>query len=184
MENRRYGHASHPRSSTGFFEIPGMTEIENPPQRGPRAEVIVARCFRHGMQAVTFDARAPWSFAWQELADACSPEHADPLLRDLSRFVRAVQNSAGRRIEVYPAGCPGFCRDECLAVSMIAASQHGSCPALRACAYALLQSNSLDWPLHAAGQFARRLAHHGHILSSAAVVNAADFVAIPAGLSS
>jgi hypothetical protein len=42
--------------------------------------------------------------------------------------VRTIKNKARREIEVFPMGCKGFCRDECIAISMVAACQHDACP--------------------------------------------------------
>jgi hypothetical protein len=76
-----------------------------------------------------------------------------------------VQDSAERRIEVYPAQCRRFCRDECLAISMVAACQHSSCPAFRACAVALLGSDEVDEAIEGADNFARCLRDAGQVLS-------------------
>ena len=62
-----------------------------------------------------------------------------------------------RDIELLPPKCPSFCRDECLAVSLIAASQHDACPALQACAYALMGANEIEPVLKTARDFARTL---------------------------
>ena len=61
------------------------------------------------------------------------------------------------QIEYSPVGCPGFCADECLAISLIAASQHQRCPAMRACALALTGSDAIDPVLNAANGFADAL---------------------------
>lgn len=50
----------------------------------------------------------------------------------------AVEACAVRPVTVLPVSALGFCRDECLAISLVAACQHDACPALRACACALL----------------------------------------------
>lgn len=119
----------------------------------------------------------PIEFARQEFANAAGTERADALVDGLIEFAKAARCSAGRRIETLPAGCPGFCRDECLAISIVAASQHGSCPALRACVFALLASNSLDETVEAARAFACDLAKAGQILSPHSVCNATAMVA-------
>jgi hypothetical protein len=116
---------------------------------------------------------------WQELANDVGTRHASSLARNVDGFVRCLRRSAARPIEALPAKCPGFCRDECLVISMVAASQHGSCPALKACAFALLQSVLLDEPMDAAAVLADRLAMAGQVLSLDAICEVAALVAPP-----
>ena len=59
------------------------------------------------------------------------------------------------------AGCSGFCRDECMAIAMVAAAQQSSCPALKACAFALLESSDLENVVHATSEFASALVQEG-----------------------
>ena len=97
------------------------------------------------------------------------PRAAKPLMTELACWVRAVQDTAERRIEVYPAQCRRFCRDECLAISMVAACQHSACPAFRACAVALLGCNDVDEAIEGAEGFARCLKEADQILSPGTV---------------
>jgi hypothetical protein len=90
-------------------------------------------------------------------------------MTELACWVRAVQDSAERRIEVFPAQCSRFCRDECLAISMVAAAQHSACPAFRACAVALLGSNEIDEAIEGAEGFARCLRQADQVLSPGTV---------------
>lgn len=68
-----------------------------------------------------------------------------------------------------------FCRDECLAISMIAASQHKTCPAMRACAFALIESAQLDEVLHHADTYAITLRSQNKVVSPDWIVNANAF---------
>ena len=68
-----------------------------------------------------------------------------------------------------------FCRDECLAISMIAASQHNTCPAMRACAFALIESAHLDEVLHHADTYAITLRSQNKVVSPDWIVNANAF---------
>ena len=120
------------------------------------------RCWLSGFQTSDIGC---WEFAWEEMTRAVGPRAAKPLMRDLASWVRAVQDAAERRIEVSPSGCRGFCRDECLAISMVAACQHSSCPAFRACAVALLGSDQIDEAVDCADGFARRLKEANQMLS-------------------
>jgi hypothetical protein len=141
-----------------------------------RPETTVGRSFRCGVHAVRTKDQANWARAWQELADASGASEADGLVARLAAFVEALEQTSARRIAVLPAGCPGLCRDECLAVSLVAAAQTGACPALRACAFALLETSCLERPLLAASEFADGLACAGVRLSEQSVANAAGLV--------
>ena len=64
--------------------------------------------------------------------------------RAVLRWVRAITSTSRREIEVFPGPCRGFCRDECVAVSLVASMQHGVCPAMQACTKALLETCDCD----------------------------------------
>ena len=142
-----------------------------------RPERLVGFGFRRAMKALETGDQAPWEFAWQEFANAAGHDQATQLVARLSVWARCVRRCSGRRIETFPASCPGFCRDECLAISMIAASQHSVCPALRACAFALIGSSEIAPALEAADRFAESLAASGQVLSEQSVCNALTFTA-------
>jgi len=120
------------------------------------------RCWLAGYQKSDIGC---WEVAWQEFSRAVGPRAAKPLMTELACWVRAVQDSAERRIEVYPAQSRQFCRDECLAISMVAACQHSACPAFRACAVALLGSDEIDEAMEGAEEFALRLREADQLLS-------------------
>jgi hypothetical protein len=106
-----------------------------------------------------------WEVAWDAYSGAVGPRAAKPLMSELAAWVRAVQEAAERRIELYPARCDQFCRDECLAISMVAACQHSACPAFRACAVALLGSSEIEEAMEGAEEFALRLKEADQVLS-------------------
>ena len=60
-------------------------------------------------------------------------------------------------LEDLAADCDGFCRDECVAIAMIAACQHNACPAMRACAFALLGCSMIDEVVQGAESFAETM---------------------------
>ena len=96
-------------------------------------------------------------------------ERAKRAVTELACWVRAVRASASRKIEYYPVGCAGFCADECMAISLIAASQHHRCPAMRACALALTGSDLVEPVIDAANAFADALQEADQRLSQEAV---------------
>lgn len=124
------------------------------------------RCWLAGFQTSDIGC---WEVAWEEMSRAVGARAAKPLMTELASWVRAVQDAAERRIEVYPAGCRHFCRDECLAISMVAACQHSACPAFRACAVALLGCNEIEEAIEGADCFARRLKEADQVLSPGCV---------------
>lgn len=132
--------------------------------------------FRHIMPFAATGDLSGWALAEQTYANVVGHERAEAIVTDLGGFARCVCRAAQRRIETLPAGCPGFCRDECLAISIIAASQHGACPALKACAFALLASSEVCATLDAATSLADRLRDAGQVLSLDSVCNAAALV--------
>jgi hypothetical protein len=131
------------------------------------------RCWLSGFQTSDIGC---WEAAWHEFSTAVGPRAAKPLMTDLACWVRAVQDTAERRIEVYPANCRRFCRDECLAISMVAACQHSACPAFRACAIALLGSNDVDAAIDCAESFASRLREADQVLLPGTVFMGAGLV--------
>lgn len=124
------------------------------------------RCWLTGYQTSDIGC---WEVAWDAFSRAVGPRAAKPLMSELACWVRAVQDSAERRIELYPAQSDKFCRDECLAISMVAACQHCACPAFRACAEALLGCNEVDEAIEGAEEFALRLKQADQMLSPGSV---------------
>jgi hypothetical protein len=68
--------------------------------------------------------------------------------------VRAINRHARRDLETAAVDCERFCRDECIAIEMISACQHNACPAMRACAFALLGCSLIDEVVEGAETFA------------------------------
>ena len=66
-----------------------------------------------------------------------------------------------------PVDCDRFCRDECVAIAMIAACQHNACPAMRACAFALLGCSMIDEVVEGAENFAATMRGADQVLSPA-----------------
>jgi hypothetical protein len=112
------------------------------------------RCWLSGYQTGDI---ACWEQAWDAYAGALGPERAKVAVTELACWVRTISRTAQRPIEVYPGPCATFCRDECMAVSMVAASQNSICPALRACAFALLESSDVNAVVTGAQVFADAL---------------------------
>ena len=143
----------------------------------PAPERLVGVGFRCWLQGFQTSDIGCWEVAWREFSSAVGARAAKPLMTELACWVRAVQDTAERRIEVYPAQCRRFCRDECLAISMVAACQQTTpCPVFRACAVALLGSNDIDEAMEGAEGFARCLKDAGQVLSPGTVFMGASLV--------
>lgn len=128
------------------------------------AERLTGLGFRRWLSGYQTGEIQQWEQAWSAYAVELGPQSARSAIRDLSCWVRAVRGHAQRDITVQPATCEWFGYDECLAVSMIAAAQH-QCPAMKACAFALLGAQPLDDVLESAGRFAACLRENRLVLS-------------------
>lgn len=136
------------------------------------AEFLVGLGFRHWVAGYKSGDINRWQEAWEIYAKALGPMRARAAIAELSSWVRAVSAAARREIEVCKDGCSGLCRDECLAVSMIAACQHNTCPAMRACAFALIESSLIDEVVQHAESFAVTMRGLDQVLSPELILNA------------
>lgn len=140
------------------------------PGRAP--EQLVGYGFRNWLAGFDTGDIASWEEAWNSYCNAVGPEQAKVLLKELSHFVRAVKANACRDIELYSAESRGFCRDECLAISIIAACQHDARLELRNCAVALTGTGDIGDTLAGAQNFAAALKSANQILSSCSICRA------------
>jgi hypothetical protein len=141
-----------------------------PPQTLGGHERLAGLGFRSWLAGYQNNQMTYWEDAWNLYAQALGPVPARTAIRDLSAWVRAISDHAQRPIRLYPAQCERFTHDECLAVSMIAAAQH-NCPAIRACAYALLGAQPLDEVLARATRFAACLSQNQILLGPGPIVD-------------
>lgn len=143
----------------------------------PEPERLVGYGFRYWMRGrLTGDLR-PWEAAWSLYAGMFGTARAQIAVGALSDWVIAVARGTGRAIEIADPNCPEFCQDECLAISMIAACQHNTCPAMRACAFALIEGQQaetrrLDAIAAPAQAFADTMASLDQMLSATSIVAA------------
>ncbi|MGI9385064.1 MAG: hypothetical protein ACR2PO_18075 [Methyloligellaceae bacterium] len=136
--------------------------------KGPEHLVGIGfRCWMAGY--MTSDINC-WEVGWSHYARTLGAQQAKAAVTELACWVRAVRSRAARDIEVYPADCAGFCRDECMAISMIAAAQQNACPAMRACAFALIGDSLVDEVVNTAEGFAHVLGDVGVRLAPESVV--------------
>lgn len=151
----------------------GQAGAAAPPQGFREPERLVGLGFRAWLAGYETGDISCWEQAWSIFSSSLGTRQARPALTDLSCWVRAIRNGACRKIEVYPGQCAGFCRDECMAIAMVAASQHGACPALRACAWALLDSSTIDEVVEGAECLGATLRRCDKVLSPASISDVA-----------
>jgi hypothetical protein len=152
--------------------IAGQTHAKRDAVRVPLdggPEQLVGIGFRCWLAGYETGEIACWEQAWTAYSSKLGTANAKRALSDLSCWVRAVRACALRPIKTFPPGCRGFCQDECMAISMIASCQHNVCPALRACAFALLGCPMSDDVMEGAESFAGTLRSVQQVLSPASI---------------
>jgi hypothetical protein len=139
------------------------------------AEYLVGIGFRCWLAGFEKGDIQSWAAGWDHYAARLGAEEARYVVTELACWVRAVMTHAARPIETCPVNCGSICRDECMAVAIIAASQHRPCPVLKACVAALIGGDDGGEVAGAAERFARALAGAGIVLErqAPAVVNTA-----------
>lgn len=155
----------------------GNQRVSYPPKPPFRYEPermvgIGFRCWLAGYETGDINC---WEAGWNHISRELSPQRAKPVVAELACWVRVIRAAACRKLEYYPVNCAGFCRDECFAISMIAACQHNACPALRACAFALIGESLVDPVVSASEGFAG-------VLSDVDINLSADSITQIAGL--
>ena len=121
-------------------------------------ERLVGLGFRGWMSGYDLHDLSCWEAVWDTYACALGPKKAKRVVGNLSTWVRATRKASCRTIETLPLACSGFTSDERIAVSIIAACQIENCPALNACAFALLGTPHVDPMVREARDFANLLA--------------------------
>jgi hypothetical protein len=132
-------------------------------------ERLVGIGFRCWLTGFTTGDIGCWEDAWNAFSTTLGNDRAKALLLDLSQFVRAISATAERDIQVQAPGACGFCRDECLAISIIAACQHGAHHSLAASTSALIGSDAIGDALNGAQAFACGLKSANQVLSADSV---------------
>src|SRR5262245_32486635 len=145
----------------------------------PRPERLVGFGFRLWLNGYRTGDISSWEKAWCAYAGTIGAAAAKTAVGELSCWVRAVDCYAQRELETSASDCALFCRDECVAIAMIAACQHHVCPAMRACAFALLGCSMIDEVVEGAESFAQALRDADQVLLPASA-HAASLLAIPA----
>jgi len=127
-------------------------------------ERLVGLGFRFWLKGFRTGDISCWERAWCAYSNVLGAAAAKSAVTDLSCWVRAINRHARRDLETAAVDCERFCRDECIAIEMISACQHEACPAMRACAFALLGCSMIDEVVHGAENFAATMRGADQIL--------------------
>lgn len=145
----------------------GLAAALDPSKRAERLVGIGFRCWLAGYETQDINC---WETGWNLFARELGACHAKAAVTELTCWVRAVHIKTCRRISTYPFGCSRFCHD--------AASQHSACPAMRACAFALLGTSDINSVVETAASFGDALCDTGYVLSDRAICDASMLSAI------
>ncbi|AXS42125.1 hypothetical protein [Breoghania sp. L-A4] len=129
-------------------------------------ERLVVEGFRRWMAGYDTGDIQCWELAWNLYAKALGPKEARMAISELSCWVRAIRSAGNRSVCLFPYGCKRLCRDECMAVSMLAGVQHGDEHALKAAAFELVGEAGILETIEAARTFGSVLDSIGqHLLA-------------------
>jgi hypothetical protein len=104
-----------------------------------------------------------WERVWSAYSAALGGA-AKGAVSDLACWVSSISCHTQRDLKIAAIDCDRFCRDECLAIDMIAACQHDACPAMRACAFALLGCSMIEAVVEGAESFAATMRDADQVL--------------------
>jgi hypothetical protein len=130
------------------------------------ADHLVAIGFRNWMAGYHTGNIEHWEETAHHYEDRLGSLRSVETVKALATWVRCINAATRRDIEVFPPTCTSFCRDECLAVAMVAASQHQIDVAARSSAEVLTAGGYVDEVLESAECFAAILRMMGQTLSA------------------
>jgi hypothetical protein len=136
----------------------------------PEPERIVGLGFRYWTHGCKSGEILSWHRAWELYCGLFGVFAGSEAVTKLSRWVNALNQATAREIQVFSGSSRGFSLDECIAVAMIAACQHNTCPAMRACAFALIESSGIETVIDEARAFADTLISLDQVLSRGSIM--------------
>jgi hypothetical protein len=155
------------------------------PQHSPTMttpERLVGLGFRYWLTGFRTGDISCWERAWCAYSNALGPAAAKSAVTDLSCWVRAISQHAQRSLKTFTPDADCFCRDECVAIAMIAACQHNACPAMRACAFSLLGCSLIEEVVEGAESFAATMRAADQLLQPSFAHNTSLLMMPPATL--
>lgn len=126
---------------------PGAGYLDRLPER------LVLEGFRRWMAGYDTGDIQCWELAWNLYAKTLGPRPARAAMAELSCWVREIRATTARPVCLFPYGCGRMCRDECMAMSMVASVQHNDEAALKSAAFQLLGGQRIGPAIEAARSF-------------------------------
>lgn len=127
------------------------------PQIKKSPDELVGLGFRFWMAGYQNNDFEFWKKTWDHFNQTIGTSAARTTVSELASWAQTVQSSALRDIEVSLTEQEQFGRDERMAITMVAAGQHNACPALQACAGALLGAVEVENVVEASTNFGHQL---------------------------
>jgi hypothetical protein len=127
--------------------------------------------FRHWLTGFRTGELAHWERAFSLAEKTLGLTAARDVCCDFSQWVRLLSEHARRDLHVLEPTSRCFCRDECIAMALVAAHQNQACPALQICAITLLGCQPRDDLTIRTGALADKLAAANQRVSAAAMDN-------------
>ena len=108
----------HSPVATATHPGPGVALFDRLPER------LVLEGFRRWMAGYATGDLTHWEEAWNLHAAALGSRGARIVVDRLARFTRIVRDFSLCPIACFPGGCRNICRQECFALTIVAASQN------------------------------------------------------------
>ena len=127
-------------------------------------EKLVLEGYRRWLAGYETGSVTPWEMGWALYTQHLGGAGGRRALGELSHFIRTLRHCAACPLASFPFGAHHVCRDECLALGLIAALQHDDADAASTCLSAMsCPARRLDIR-EAAASFADALAGLRHYL--------------------
>lgn len=88
-------------------------------------ELLVLEGYWHWLAGYISGEIQPWECVRQKYAELIGGRQARLVLSDLAHWVRVLGLSRADGLTHFPSGCAHLCRDECLALALVASAQNG-----------------------------------------------------------
>lgn len=88
-----------------------------------KPERLVVTGLRCCMAGYNFGDIDCWETAWRSYCMELGTDNARRLMGEVQYWVRCLRAECARPLDVFPHGCIHVCRDECMALSLVAALQ-------------------------------------------------------------
>ena len=127
-------------------------------------EKLVLEGYRHWLAGFDTGSVAPWELTFTLYTEILGAADGRRALSELSHFVRTLRQCAACPLRSYPFGAHHICRDECMALGLIASLQHDDTETAHLCLDAIACRLRREVIGQAASDFAGTLADLDHHL--------------------